>query len=100
MVSLIAMDVTPAPKAKKHIQERVNAGKCLCCNNDSLKRGLCHQCYYKWRRVRALIGTKTKQVEYDAKLIRMGRLLAAQDVRNYKSDRATVFESTAKSLEG
>lgn len=100
MVSLIAMDVTPTPKAKKHIQEKVSAGKCLCCDKPLLKRGLCYQCYYKWRRVRSELQTKTKQAEFDAKLIRIGRLLGTQDVRNYKEDRSSVFESTAKGLGG
>lgn len=94
---LLAMaTVGPSGKVKAVIKERVTAGKCLCCDRPLLKRGLCYQCYYAWRNSKNALPTKAKQLEFDAKLIRDGKLLPAQGVRQYT--RNSVFNDVAKSL--
>lgn len=94
---LLAMaTVGPSTQIKAVIQERVAARKCLCCDRPLLKRGLCYQCYYAWRNTKLALPTKSKQLEFDAKLIRDGKLLPAQGVRQYTRD--SVFNDVAKSL--
>lgn len=82
------MSAEATPKAKKHVQECVEAGRCLCCENKSLKRGLCYQCYYKWRTAWKSLGSATRRAEFDSKLIRRGQLLAQQEVRSWKKKNA------------
>lgn len=87
------MSAEPNSKAKKHIAECVSAGKCLCCEERALKRGLCHKCYYKWNLNRSKLTSDAKRAEYDSKLIRIGKLLHPQAVRAYKAKDA--FSSIA-----
>jgi hypothetical protein len=93
---IVVMQAEPTPKAKKHIAARVAAGKCLCCENPALKRGLCYQCYYKWRNARNTLGTAAKKAAFDSKLIRLGKLLHQQAVRAFKA--CNVFASAAEEL--
>lgn len=93
MQEIVVMAAEPTPKAKKHIAAKVKSGKCLCCDKPALKRGLCHQCYYLWRTTRRGLGSAAKRAAYDSKLIRIGRLLAAQAVRAFKSE--SVFSKAA-----
>lgn len=96
MVALVVMNVNVGPKIKKQIAEKVQSNKCLCCDKPMLKRGLCYQCYYAWRRERNRLTSKAKQVEFDALLIRKGRLLDQQAVRDYKGH--SVFTSAAEQV--
>lgn len=96
MIEIVVMQAQPTPKAKKHIQAKVEAGKCLCCARPSLKRGLCYQCYYLWRTTRNGLGSAAKRATFDSKLIRIGRLLAPQAVRGYKS--RNVFSQAAEDV--
>lgn len=82
---IIVMSAIPTPKAKRHIEERVRKDQCLCCEKKSLKRGLCYLCYYQWRSMRNGLPNATKRAAYDAKLIRTGRLLKSQAVREIKA---------------
>ena len=93
MREIVVMAAEAVGKAKKLVQERVSAGKCLCCSNPALKRGLCYQCYYKWRVARATLGNATAQAAFDAKLIRIGKLLHPQAVRGLKIE--NVFAALA-----
>jgi len=90
------MQAHPTTKARKHIQERVDKKQCLCCPKPSLKRGLCHQCYYVWRKERQTLPDAAKKAAYDAKLIRMGRLLKGWAVCDYKSK--SVFAAAAAEI--
>ena len=85
MREIVVMAAEAIGKFKKKVQERVSSGKCLCCEKPALKRGLCYQCYYKWRTVRVTLGSASKQASFDAKLIRIGKLLHPQAVRDIKS---------------
>lgn len=93
---IIVMAASPSPKAQKHIAERVSKKQCLCCDKPLLKRGLCYQCYYKWRTARQALSSMTKRAAYDAKLIRIGKLLAAQDIRQFKD--SSVFSQASKEV--
>jgi hypothetical protein len=97
MNEIIVMATQVSGKTKTLVIERVKAGKCLCCDNPSLKRGLCHQCYYKWRTFRASIGSAAKRGGYDARLIRSGKLLEPQAVRAMKTN--SVFSKVASEME-
>lgn len=94
---IVVMQSEPTPKAKKHILAKVQSGKCLCCDKPALKRGLCYQCYYVWRNTRRALPTAAKRAAYDSKLIRIGRLLAAQAVRAFKS-KGSVFSKAAEEV--
>jgi hypothetical protein len=93
---IIVMAAQPTPKAKRHIQDRVEKEQCLCCEKKSLKRGLCYQCYYKWRTTRNSLPSATKRAAFDSKLIRTGKLLRAQAVREYKTE--DVFSKAASEV--
>lgn len=97
MQEIVVMNAEPTPKAIKHIQAKVAKSECLCCSNIALKRGLCHQCYYKWRTIRAKLSSASKRAAYDSRLIRLGRLLVEQGVRRFK--KTSVFSSVADELE-
>lgn len=90
------MPAKPNAKARKHITACVAEGRCLCCQNKALKRGLCHKCYYLWGQNRQKLGTASKRAEYDAKLVRVGKLLLPQAVREYKAK--DVFSSAASEV--
>lgn len=83
---IIVMSAKPTPKAAKHIAQRIAKKQCLCCEKPLLKRGLCHQCYYRWMTRRRDLPTGAKRAAYDAKLIRCGRLLASGAVRRVKDN--------------
>jgi len=94
---MIVMPASPTPKARKRIAERVNASRCLCCERQPLKRGLCHRCYYKWRTTRQALASAEKRAAYDALLITSGRLLHSQAVRSLRSQ--TVFDQVAAEVD-
>jgi hypothetical protein len=90
---VIVLDTKLTPKAKKHVQECVEKGVCLCgCGKPILKRGLAANCYYAWRRVKAGM-KKAEAAHFDAGLIRRGLLLSAQAIRAMKH--STVFDRAA-----
>jgi len=93
---IIVMAANPTPKATKHIAERVGKGQCLCCDKKALKRGLCYQCYYSWMTNRKKLANATKRAAYDAKLIRAGKLLAAQAVRALRDH--SIFNQASKEV--
>ena len=97
MQEIFFMAINIGAKAKRYVEERVKAGKCLCCENPALKRGLCHQCYYKWRSLRLAIGSQAKRASYDARLIRAGKLLAPQAVREIRA--SSPFSQAAAEVE-
>lgn len=93
---IVVMSATPTPKASRHVAERVTKGQCVCCERPQLKRGLCHKCYYAWMVNRRKLDSAAKRASYDAKLIRMGKLLAPQAVRAIR-DRS-VFGRTSREV--
>jgi hypothetical protein len=93
---IVVMQANPTPKARKHIQVKVDKKQCLCCEKPSLKRGLCYQCYYDWSKTRKSLGSATKRAAFDAKLIRAGKLLKEQAIREFKNK--SVFDVAAAEI--
>lgn len=81
-VLIMVLNLTLAKKVQARVQARVTAGVCLCCENKSVKRGLCQTHYDQWRYARRTL-SPTKQANYDAGLIRNGELLAAYERVEY-----------------
>lgn len=96
---IVVMDANATKKSKAWVTTCIEQNVCLCgCGEKEtptkpFKRGLCSKCYYDWRTTRAALGTDRKRAAYDASLIRMGKLLAPQSVRNLKSQ--SVFSKAA-----
>lgn len=93
---IIVMQAEPTAKAKRHIQARVDAGLCLCCDRQSLKRGLCSRCYHAWTRARSMLANAVQRATFDSTLIRDGKLLKEQAVRDFKNH--SVFSDVAAKL--
>ncbi len=92
---VIVIDARPSSKAARHIADCVAKNECICgCGRPILKRGLAANCYYAWRRARARLRTTKDQAAFDARLIRIGRLLAEQCIRSLR--RKTVFDRVAE----
>lgn len=94
----------PNFKIKKRVVAKATAGDCLGvefdengkernCSCKAKKRGLCIRCYTKFYQ-QSLRMSPDKSLTYEAKLIRMGRLLRRQESRKYR--RSDVFSRTAK----
>lgn len=94
---IIVMDAKPSAKAMTHIMACVKENKCLCgCGKPMLKLGLAQNCYYRWRSLRMKLATKAKRAAYDAKLIRIGRLLPGSMIVQLR--RRSVFDSVASEI--
>jgi len=93
---IVVMDAKPTSKALKHIEQCVAANVCLCgCGQPATRRGLAQRCYYAWWSNKAKLDA-VAAAEYDARLIRTGRLLAAGRVRQHR--RVTLFSKTAREV--
>lgn len=80
-------------KTKARVKERVQAGKCLCCDGTADKRGLCLPHYNSWKYQRRAL-SKVAQIKYDRDLIIRGLLLEAYGSVEYRS--GDVFANKAK----
>lgn len=77
------LEVQPAKKELARIRERIEAGKCLLCDCQATRRGLCVSHYFFWRR--AVAGkSKAERLEITTKAIRTGKLLPAGYVQRIK----------------
>lgn len=75
-----------APKIQKRVNEAVQVGTCLECRERSMeKRGLCSRCYQRWYLVRVRLAP-SRQASFDARLIRLGKLLPQQGARRIKQN--------------
>ena len=94
----------PNFKVKKRVDAKATAGDCLGvefdekgkernCSCKAKKRGLCVRCYTKFYQ-QSLRMSADKALAYEAKLIRIGRLLRRQECRKYL--RSDVYSRTAK----
>ena len=71
-------------KTKARVKERVQAGKCLCCDGVAVKRGLCLSHYNSWKYQRRPL-SKVSQIKYDRDLIIKGQLLEAYGAGEYRN---------------
>jgi hypothetical protein len=73
----------PAKKELARIHERITEGKCLLCDSQATRRGLCVSHYFFWRR--AMAGkSRAERLEITSKAIRAGKLLPAGYVQRVK----------------
>ncbi len=73
---IFVVESRPTPKAKKHIDECVGKGVCLCgCGRKANRRGLANPCYYIFNREISQMTAK-EAASYEAALIRRGLVLA------------------------
>ena len=67
------------------VEQRVKAGKCLVCESDATKRGVCDRHYMAFRRMLQSKPTE-EQADFEAAAIREGKILPVQEVRRITSD--------------
>lgn len=78
------LDVKPARKLVAEIRERVKAGKCLHCDADATRRGLCVNCYFAFRRAKAG-KSRAEAIELETRAIKAGKILPVNYCRQIKS---------------
>jgi hypothetical protein len=96
---LIVRRITlPTGPAKVHVDTCVAAGKCLGCGEEpASRRGLGTRCYHAWRSARQKLN-QTQAANYDAKLIKAGKLLPPQQILALRAP--NVFRDAALSVSG
>lgn len=78
---------------RKRVEQRVEAGLCLCCNNNAFSRGLCQKCY-RYYATQRRSGAVT-----DEQLIANGLLLPAKKQgRRVESPLAAAIEKLKQSV--
>jgi hypothetical protein len=77
------LDMKPRKQDVPRIKERITAGKCLLCEQQATRRGVCAAHYFAWRR--AMAGkSRAERLEITSKAIRAGKLLPAGYVQRVK----------------
>lgn len=84
-MEIVFVNVKITRKVRMRVAERVRLGKCLVCDSDAVKRQLCQQHYDAWFYAQRLIPTKLGKVRFNNDLRKKGFLVAAYEVREYKS---------------
>lgn len=91
---VLVLDTKTTHKTDQIIKQRIESCTCLACETKGkLRRGLCIKCYTRWKRARDRMTIKDSY-QFDARLIRKGLLLAAQQSRQIKTD--CIFERLRK----
>jgi hypothetical protein len=91
---VLVLDTKTTAKTEQIVKQRIDDCQCLACETEGkLRRGLCTKCYTRWNRARASMPTKDS-CQFDARLIRKGLLLSAQQTRRIKTD--CIFERLRK----
>lgn len=76
---IFVVDATRTARIQKSVEEKVVAGKCLCCDRQAHRLGLCNHHYYRYRTEHAKLGPRAA-AKYDANLRKAGLLLRANEV--------------------
>jgi hypothetical protein len=96
---IFVVDSKPTEKAKKHIDECVSQGVCLCgCGRKATRRGLSDRCYYAFMREFSRMDEKSAK-RYEGALIRKGLVLAQGMCRRIKR-RISKFVAIAEEYRG
>lgn len=96
---IFVVDTKPTPRAKKHVDECVDKGVCLCgCGRKATRRGLSDRCYYAFMREIGSMNAKDA-AKYEATLIRRGLVLARGMCRLIKR-RISAFSRIAEEMRG
>ncbi len=94
---MYAMDAKRTAKATVHVQSRLSDHQCIACTGlpeKAVRRGLCSKCYQRWRHKRQSLGSAKLRLEFDVALIKQGKLLPTQEVRDFTHER-NVFDEVA-----
>lgn len=83
---LVSMSVQATAKRSKvaEIEERVKSGKCLVCETEATRRGVCfrhYQMFLRWLASKP----KEQRAETEVRCIQEGRILAVNQVREIKA---------------
>ncbi len=79
------MEATVKKSKASEVVQRVKAGKCLLCDGDAKRRGLCDSHYRMFHR-QLNQKSSTDQVEFEASAIREGLVLPVGEQRKITSD--------------
>lgn len=82
----IAMSGTVEAKRSiaAQVGERVKSGKCLVCESDAKRRGLCNTHYQAFLRRQRDKDNKQEQVEFEESCIREGKILPVHEMARMK----------------
>ena len=81
---IVVLACRPGKKAQARIEHRIAEGKCLECDLGApKKRGLCSSCYERYYSAAAGLSAVARG-KFDAELIRLGYLLPAYGIREYR----------------
>ena len=95
---IFIVDARPTPRAKKHIDDCVEKGVCLCgCGRKARRRGLADPCYYAFMRELNAMNAKDA-AKYEGSLIRRGLVLARGMIIRIKR-RISAFARIAEEMQ-
>lgn len=83
-VSIVVIDAKPRLGIRKKVLVRVKSNTCLCCEQKATRRGLCKTCYFRFRAA-YLSFIKREQPNFEAKMIRAGKLLPTRQGQRIRS---------------
>ena len=90
--SVIVMEVRLSAKVKKHVDSRLEAGKCLHCDQPAERRGLCW-CHYGRFRTALQEQPKRTRGELEVKMIEQG--MVAGERQGHRPNVVNVFRNFA-----
>lgn len=84
---LISMSGTITAKRSlvDRVHDRVKQGLCLVCEEHGARRGLCTRHYQMWQRKQRSL-PRNARAAFEVRLIRAGKLLGVNQVREIKAD--------------
>lgn len=68
------------------VEERVKSGKCLICDHDATRRGVCTRHYQLFHRRQREKPTPQEQAEFESTAIREGKILAVRQMHRIKRE--------------
>lgn len=77
--------VTPSRSVAAKVNERVKACKCLVCDSDAERRGLCFRHYQQYRRTLAEKPRKDR-ADFEVAQIKAGKVLPVGEMARIKRD--------------
>lgn len=80
---LFVVDATRTARVQKQVEERVASKKCLCCDREPHRLGLCNTHYNTHRNLKMGMGPR-KAKKYEAKAIQEGKLLERDEIWDLK----------------
>lgn len=85
---MASSDMEALPKYRKQVQQKVDSGICLQCDNPANKsRGLCRHHHHRFRMDR-LDTPKNKRKQFEDRMILTGKILGSQQGKRLKPAKA------------